>query len=340
MATPAQIKAHAVGRARQLGFVCAGVAPADRAPHGREYRSWLDAGHHASMQYMARNVEKRCDVRAAWPWARSVLCLAVSHAPRAGAGQSHVARYARGTDYHTVLKRLCRTLADELTDLVAGLRCRTCVDTAPLLERDLADRAGVGWIGKNGCLIHPTFGSYLVLAEIVLSIELPPDAPMARQCGQCRTCLDACPNGALIQPRLLDARRCNSWATIENRDQLATETLNLAGHVFGCDVCQQVCPFNKDVPSGLAELTEPKPVAEASLPTILAWSPDQWSAATGGSAVRRASWEMLLRNAAVAAALARQAAATQPLRRLVGHSSAIVAGAAKWALTRLEGPGE
>ncbi len=337
MTSKAQIKAFALHRAAELGFAGAGVATAGAAAHGEAFRRWLAEGRHASMHFLTRNVERRCDLRLAWPWARSVLCLAAGYAPPAGYAGSAVARYARGRDYHRVLKRLAHQLADELADRVDGLEARACVDTAPLLERDWAAAAGLGWIGKNACLIHPTHGSWVLLAEIVLSIELPPDAPSPDGCGDCRRCLDACPNAALGPGRTLDAARCNSWATIENRGELDGDALQLRGQIFGCDLCQLACPFNRDTPEGMPELTAPKPVAEADALAVLNWSAEDWDAATRGSAARRASWALFARNAAIAAGQAGGAEAEKPLRRLAAHHEPIVAAAATWALRRITG---
>ncbi len=334
--TAEALKTYAVQRALQLGFAAAGVARAGAAAHGEAFRRWLAAGRHASMAYMAAHVDQRCDVRAAWPWARSVLCLAASYAPREER-PSLIARYARGRDYHRVLKARCRTLADELVERMPGLRTRICVDTAPILERDWAAQAGLGWIGKNACLIHPTRGSYLLLAEIVLSAEWPPDPPMTDRCGDCRACLDACPNGALVAPRELDARRCNSWATVEHCGGLDADAFDTGGFVFGCDLCQQVCPYNRDLPGGeMDDLVTPRAVATADVETILGFSPADWDVATRGSAARRAGWAQFLRNAALAAGRAHLRRGRDRLAALARHDDAAVRAAARWALERLD----
>lgn len=328
------IKAFALRRAGELGFVAAGVAPAARAAHAGALIEWLAAGRQASMSFLAREVERRCDVRANWPWARSVLCLAASYG---GGADSPIARYARGRDYHRVLKKRCQVLAGELAGQIEALQTVCCVDTAPLLERELAAAAGLGWIGRNACLINPAWGSYVLLAEIVLSVELPSDAPLGNGCGDCRQCLDACPNGALPAPHVLDARRCNSWATIENRGDLDGDRFNLAGQVFGCDLCQRVCPFNQAVGAGLPELIDPLPAAQAQVAEMLKWSPHEWDLATRGSAVRRAGYEGLLRNAAIAAGQSRQKEAAGALEKLARHENAHIAAAARWALAHLWG---
>lgn len=335
MIAPDEMKAFALDRAASLGLACAGVAPASASPHAQAYRQWIAAGRHASMTYMAQNVQQRCDVRVGWPWARSVLCVAAGYAPTDAGAPGPIARYARGRDYHRVLRRLCRSLADELIGLAPALQTHVCVDSAPVLERDLAAMAGLGWIGRNGCLIHPTFGSYLFLAEVLLSVELPPDAPMDPQCGSCRLCMDACPNSAIVRPGVVDAGRCNSWATVEHRGRLDGDVLDLRGHLFGCDVCQQVCPFNRAVDGGMPELSHPRPIAEVDVLTVLDWSAQAWDQATRGSSARRAKHEMFLRNAAIVAGQTGLSAARGPLRRLLRHEQAAVSSAAGWALDRL-----
>lgn len=339
MASPADIKDFALRRAGELGFCRAGVAPVEQSPHFAAFADWLAAGRHATMDYLARYGELRRDVRAVAPWARSVLCLAARYAD-AAAPDGPVARYARGRDYHEVLKRLCRRLADELRDLAGGkLRTRVCVDTAPLLERDWAWRAGLGWIGQNTCLIVPGAGSYVVLAEILLDAALPADAPADGDCGQCGRCRQACPTGALVAPRTLDARRCINWATIEHRGELDGDDLALAGQVYGCDICQQACPHNAAAggPAPLAELAEAGPRAGIDAPAVLKWTPRDYDAATAGSAARRAGYAMFLRNACVVAGQQRLTAALDDLRRLAQHEDPIVTRAAGWALQSLGG---
>lgn len=328
------VKSWLLERATQLGFVAAGIAPAGPVESAPAYRYWLAAGRHGPMAYMARNVQPRCDVTALEPWARSVLCVAASYAPSPDS-DAPVARYARGRDYHKVLKQRLHRLADELARRVPGARTRACVDTAPLLERALAARAGLGWIGANTCLIHPRFGSYLLLGELLLSIELPPDAPIADRCGPCTRCRAACPTGAIVAPRVVDARRCISCATIEHRGPYPVDEARPQGQIVGCDVCQRVCPHNCDLPPGLDELTTPLPVATTEPLAVLRWTFDDWDAATRGSAARRAPYAMLLRNAAIAAGQAGLSAARADLDRLATHEDPAVATAARWALERL-----
>lgn len=332
------IKASAVARAAELGFALCGVAPAGPAPHAAQFERWLEQGRHASMEYLARNARLRADVRAMEPWTRSVLCLAASYAPggpRNSESPGLVARYAAGRDYHRVLRSMAHRLADELCARVPGLQTRVCVDTAPLAERDYAWAAGLGWIGRNGCLIHPKLGSYLLLTEILLSVELPPDEPMADHCGRCRRCVEACPTGALVGERELDARRCISWATIEHCGELDGESIPLGGMLFGCDGCQQACPFNRQAPEGLPALREGGELVNADVLEILNWSAAEWDRFTHGSARRRATFAMYLRNACLLAGQAGLRKALQAIQRLAEHEDPAVRSAARWAILRL-----
>lgn len=246
------IKVHISERAPALGFHAQGVASALPLPDDAERLSrWLDRGHHAGMSYLERWTEVRRDPSHAGmvQGARTVVSLAMAY-PWSEAETEGVtpllARYARGDDYHLVVRSRLTALLDELRRLVPGLRGRVLVDTAPLFERAWAVRAGLGWIGRNTCLIHPELGSAFVLGELVLSAEVEPDQPMADRCGECRACVDACPTDALVRPdgHQLDTRRCLSYWTVEARDPIP-ESLAAQEVLFGCDACQLACPWNQ-----------------------------------------------------------------------------------------------
>ena len=292
--------------ALEVGFARVGVAPAAEAPHGERLDEWLARGWHAGMGYMARNVEKRKRPDLLVPGARSVLCLAAGYAPAmptVPGGEYFIARYARGRDYHKVLPNRCRRLMDRIREIAPEFAGRAFVDSAPVAERSLAAAAGLGWIGLNGCLIVPGLGSYVVLCEIVCNLPLVPGEPTAPQCGDCDACATACPTGALGDEGLVDCRRCISYLTIEHRGEIEPQYREKIGNrLFGCDTCQEVCPHNRGVPRGDAELTpRGKPLGGAGLVEILAWTQDHWDAATRGSTLRRAGYEGLLRNAAIVA---------------------------------------
>lgn len=246
--------------ARELGFPLVGIARPDPSEHGGAYRDWLEMGRHGEMGYLAREdaVARREDLRGSMPSVRSVVVVAHPYFQEDAAGVPDdpsvgvIARYARGRDYHKVVKGKLRRLLEEVRDIAgAPVEGRAYVDTGPLLERELAQRAGLGWFGKNTMLLNPRSGSYFFLGALLLDVELPFDEPFtADRCGTCSSCVDACPTGALLGrdengAPLMDARRCISYLTIEHRGPIPLELRPAIGNrVYGCDICQEVCPFN------------------------------------------------------------------------------------------------
>jgi epoxyqueuosine reductase len=330
------LKALVARLSGELGFARVGIARAEESPRADRFRRFLARGYHGGMSYLARGVEARCDARSVLEGASGVICLAASYAPAPDEqGSGAIARYARGRDYHRLLRRLCREMLARLRQVEPALRAKVCVDASPVLERDLAAAAGVGWIGRNGCLIAPGAGSYLVLAEIVTDLPLEPDAPIENRCGRCRACVEACPTGAIVEPGVVDSRRCLAYLTIEHRGRTPEEFRPaLGGRVFGCDACQEVCPFNRKAPAGEAGLRGPRPVARTPPAAMLEWTQADWDRFTRGSATRRAGYRMFLRNAAIAAGNAADVSARAALERLAGHPAAMVAQAARWGLDR------
>jgi epoxyqueuosine reductase len=338
--------------ARALGFDRVGVAPAEPAPHAEFLRTWLARGHAGEMAWLARRVEARIDPRLALEGARSAVVVGLLYEPRAEAGPpsggAHgvVSRYAGGDDYHDVLGERLAALGAALEALArAPVRWRAWVDTGPLLERALAARAGLGWIGKNTCLIDPEIGSYLFLGVLLCDLELAPDAPEPDHCGTCRACLDACPTGAFPEPWVLDARRCISYTTIELRGAIEEPLRAQHGaRVFGCDVCQEVCPWNQrrlrprfGDPAGLRARLAPRAEWRSpALAWLLSLSEDAWRAATRATALRRAKWRGLLRNALVAAGNAGDRTLVPLVRRHAEGPDPLLAEHARWALARLE----
>lgn len=265
--------------ARELGFARVGIAQANRSPNADRYLDWLAQGHHGTMDYMTRHVARRIDPRETVPGARSVVVATLPYEdsvpfPETPQGQpaeaGKIARYARGRDYHKVMPPLLRQLAHHIAD-EGRWQTWYSVDTGPILERDWAQQAGVGWIGKNGLIIDPELGSFCFLGVLVTDRPYPPDRPQTDHCGTCRACLDACPTDAFPAPRTVDARRCISYWTIEYRGGFTSETPELDNWLFGCDICQEVCPFNlrqgrpapqvhpdftpRPLPTGFAELS-------------------------------------------------------------------------------------
>ena len=331
---PDRLLAAAVLReeAERHGFTRFGIARARRPEHFGRFESWIAAGRNAGMRYLAETLEARRSPDSLLPGARSVVCLAAPHsaAPYAAADGSRMARYARGPDYHGTLRGRALNVAAGARGRLGGQGSfRVCVDSTPLAERSFAAAAGLGWIGKNGCLIAPDQGSYLLLAEILTDLDLPADAPVAEQCGSCVRCLEACPTGAFLEPGLLDAGRCIAYWTIEHRGAIPDAwKAELADHVFGCDVCQEVCPWNAPL-RGLAADAPP------TRSEILAMGKGAWRRRFGKTAVNRAARRGLQRNAAASAGARGDAACLPALRQTAGVAEPGLRDASDWAARRL-----
>jgi len=340
--------------ARELGFDAVGIAPAEPPPHADFLDEWLARGYAGEMAWLARRAGERADPRRVLPGARSIVAVAVvydepgreSNAAEQGPGgaRGRVARYAGGADYHDVLGQRLRALARAVEALAPGTGTRSYVDTGPVLERAVAARAGLGWIGKNTLLIHPRLGSYLFLGVVLTDLALAPDAPEPDHCGSCRACLDACPTDAFPAPYVLDATRCLSYTTIELRGPIPEPLRAPQGDwVFGCDVCQEVCPWNtrarRSVPEDRAGLRGALATRDAwrapALATLLEQDADAWAGAARGTALRRAKRRGWLRNALVAAGNSGDAALAPALRRHAEGDDALLAEHARWALARL-----
>ena len=294
-------------------------------------------------------------------------------ATRAGgtpSAQGRIARFAGGRDYHKVLKRACIRLMDAIRSWHVGFEGRAFVDSGPVMERSLAAMAGLGWIGRNGCLIVPGLGSYVLLCEIVCNLPLHADSPMEGSCGRCGQCVKSCPTGALLDDGTVDANRCISCLTIEHRGEIAPEHWPRMGtRVFGCDACQEACPHNQSsavgavrlrtahgifaVPEGTSEpgfrgqvLRDESTLAAKNphtlpLAQVLRWEPGDWDAATQGLSLRRADWAMFLRNAAIAAGNSGDPALLAPLKELRLRAEgdlAFLRPLIDWAMSRLAGP--
>ncbi|MBC7543959.1 MAG: tRNA epoxyqueuosine(34) reductase QueG, partial [Candidatus Sericytochromatia bacterium] len=250
------LRALIADRAQALGFAAVGVAPVAESPAGGLTAAWIAAGRHGTMQWIERHVPAKGDPRAYWPEARSVLVVAYPYfdpTPATTAPhQGRLSRYAWGRDYHKVVRRRLEELWAAIQAEAPGIQGRICVDTSPLSEKDLAQRAGIGWIGKHGNLIRRGVGSWFFLGEILLDQDLPPDLPAMDHCGSCTRCIDACPTVAIVAPGVVDARRCISYLTIEHRGDIPPELRPAMGNlVYGCDICQDVCPHNRFAkPSG------------------------------------------------------------------------------------------
>lgn len=377
--------------AQSLGFALVGVASAGPSAYARHVRQWITEGRHGEMSYLQNNLDTRLDPGRLLDGARSIIGVADLHPedtalpPHGPAPHGRIARYAFGDDYHKTIKKRLHTLADTLAAEHPGERFRSTVDTAPILEREHAARAGLGWIGKHTLLIHPQLGSYMLLGTIVTTLDLTGTdradltdvLPPADHCGTCTRCIDACPTNCISDagPRSVDATRCISYLTLEHRSPIDPQLHPMMSDwIAGCDVCQEVCPYNRVQGSGFGVQEEdgdglrktsggrlrfsatpihpaytPRPPAPAvSLSEVLNWTEDDRRAAFKGSALKRIKLDMLKRNALIAAGNALMARTDITLRdeikRLAEdeHESEMVRLTARQVLDRLEhgnGPG-
>ena len=294
---------HSVkARALELGFDRVAIGAARPPQHGAAFERWLEAGYAGQMSYLQKGRAARVDPGRLLPGWRSIVAVALNYTPRDDDDPAWrgVARYARGRDYHRVIRPRLHALKDALRSAGgAHVRSRAAVDTSAVLERSLAAAAGLGWVGKNTNLIAPGLGSYFFIGIVLTTAELTPDAALPDRCGTCTACLDACPTGAFVSPYTLDARRCVSYLTIEHRGEIdASLHAGVGGWLFGCDVCQEVCPWNRQAPAAtdpaLAPLEPPGPLEE-----LMAMTDEAFRERFRGSALKRARRAGLARNAAI-----------------------------------------
>ena len=329
---------------RTLGFQQVGVAGVDLGEAESRFKSWLARGFCGEMDYLSRHGSKRTRPAELVPGTVRVVSARMDYWPGGSADAeemldrspyAYVSRYALGRDYHKVLRARLKRLAEFIRDRAGGAGYRVFVDSAPVLEKPLAQNAGLGWIGKHTNLLNANAGSWFFLGELFTDIPLPVDEPATDHCGSCRACIDVCPTGAIVAPYVLDARRCISYLTIELRGSIPEEFRPAIGNrIFGCDDCQLVCPWNKfAVPSREADFAARQGLDAALMADLFRWSETDWDAGTRGSALRRAGYEGWLRNLAVALGNAE----TSPeviaaLRERMDHPSELVREHVRWAL--------
>jgi epoxyqueuosine reductase len=330
--------------ANELGFQQVGITDVDLGEHEEYLEKWLDAGYHGEMAYMARHGRKRSRPQELVPGTLRVITVRMDYLAGetrpedvlASTGRAYISRYALGRDYHKLIRKRLSTLAARIEDTAGGGSYRAFVDSAPVLERAVAERGGLGWIAKNTMLINSDAGSWFFLGEIYTDLPLPVDTPQAdKHCGTCTACLDVCPTSAFIGPFQLDARRCISYLTIEHHGSIDPELRPLMGNrIFGCDDCQLCCPWNK-----FARLTDEKDfrprhgLADAALAELLLWDEETFLARTEGSALRRIGYERWLRNVAVALGNApRSDDVVNALLERRDHPSPLVREHIDWAL--------
>jgi epoxyqueuosine reductase len=336
------LEAKLKAKACELGFDLVGITTPDRPGTYQAFCDWLRAGHAGEMAYLESQAAARGDPESIVAGVHSIVMVAISYhrgpqAPAAGAC-GRVASYAQGRDYHDVLWRKLDHLLAYVQREAPGCKGRGVVDTAPLLERDLARRAGLGWFGKNTMLIHPQLGSFYFLGALLLSLRLAADEPFqGEHCGTCTACLEACPTQAFPRPGILDSRRCISYLTIELKGPIPPELRSgLGDWIFGCDVCQDVCPWNHKATLG----REPAFAAQANLASpdlgeLLTLSPAEFRKRFGATALARPKRRGLLRNACIALGNLGDPKATPALIQALDDDEPLIRGAAAWALGRL-----
>ena len=323
--------------ARACQFTLVGLAPAERLDPA-PLQAWLAAGYAADMTWMARRLEERIDPTAVLAGAKTVIALAIPYHRPPAEPASPIARYARGRDYHYAHRDRMKALRKRLLGLDGTVETYAAVDTGLAMEKVWAERAGLGWIGKNGCLINPKLGSWLTLSVMFMDRAVDAyDRPHDPRCGACTVCLSACPTGAFPEPAVVDARRCLAYQSIENRASVPDELRPaFRDRVFGCDVCQEVCPWNhRPQPEGDPRFS-PRPLAALAPAEIAALTPADFDRLAAGMALARAQYDGLRRNALYAIGGARDHAARPVVDGLLDDPAPVVRDAARWARARLD----
>jgi epoxyqueuosine reductase len=335
----AKLKAQLISYARQIGFDSCRIARCDAPPHATEFRQWLRQGAHGEMNYMQRGEEKRCDPQKVLPGAKSIVVLALNyfqgHAAHRAAATGKIARYAWGDDYHDVIEAKLTKLGQFLGGF--GGRQKCYVDTGPILERDHAAQAGIGWHGKNTMLIDERRGTWFFLAEVLTTLELPPDQPVQDRCGTCERCIKACPTGAITAPHRLDARRCISYLTIELKGSIPLELRPLIGdRIFGCDDCLDVCPWNRFAQvSHETAFSARESTTGMSLRKYLELTDAQFRQLFKNSPIKRIKRRGFLRNVCVALGNAGDVSDLPALERAAADPEPLIAEHAAWAIGQI-----
>jgi epoxyqueuosine reductase len=339
--SPLELKQRLLSFVREIGFDSCRIAACSSPPHANEFRTWLHDDAHGEMSYMERGEEKRCDPHKILPGARAIVVLALNYFqgsrktgdPPAAAGK--IARYAWGADYHDLIASKLDKIDEFLRK--SGGRQKCYVDTGPVLERDYAAQAGIGWHGKSTMLIDEHLGTWFFLAEVLTTLELPPDEPVPARCGTCERCIKACPTGAITAPHRLDARRCISYLTIELKSSIPLELRPLIGdRIFGCDDCLDACPWNRfaQVSRETAFFARPSTV-DIPLRDYLSLSDDNFRVLFRNSPIKRIKRRGFLRNVCVALGNVGEASDLPALERAAADPEPLIAEHAKWAIQQI-----
>ncbi|PAV49289.1 tRNA epoxyqueuosine(34) reductase QueG [Pseudomonas sp. HAR-UPW-AIA-41] len=331
---------------RELGFQQVGIASVDLGEHEAHLQRWLDAGYQGEMDYMASHGSKRSHPDELVPGTLRVISLRMDYLPGdtrmaeqlASPEKAYVSRYALGRDYHKLIRKRLQQLAERVQQAIGPFGYRAFVDSAPVLEKAVAEQAGLGWIGKNTLVINRKAGSWFFLGELFVDLPLPVDSPHASEhCGRCSACLDICPTQAFVAPYVLDARRCISYLTIELKGTIPEDLRPLIGNrVFGCDDCQIVCPWNRFArPSEQGDFQPRHQLESAELASLFRWTEEEFLSRTEGSPLRRAGYERWLRNLAVGLGNAPGSITViEALELRREHPSELVREHVHWALSR------
>jgi epoxyqueuosine reductase len=359
MFRPAEITNAVTRAAKDAGFELVGVAPVENSPELEYFPQWIAEGRAGEMKYLEARDEqgrlKRASLAHAAPWARSVVVCAINYntaQPYSTEVQAHsaenrergwISRYAWGQrDYHEAVMPRLRRVEEALRNAIASedIFTRCYVDTGPIVERVVAKYAGIGWIGKNTCIINQKMGSWMFLGVILTSIELTPGLPAPDRCGSCTRCIDACPTEAFIAPYQLDSNKCIAYLTIEKRGAIPEEIRSGMGrHVFGCDICQDVCPWNRKAPATNAEEFQPQPeLVNPALDWLADMDEEKFRRAFKSSPVRRGKRAGLRRNAVIAMGNSGDQKFLSQLEKLLGDSDEAVSESAAWAIRKLRDP--
>jgi len=330
-----------------LGFELVGISPVRLPPHQESFAEWLRRGFSGELAYMSRTEQLRRNPRELVPWAASVISVGMNYCtpyPRVAPpdeSEGWISRYAWGDDYHQLIKQKLEALLETIRRIATGLvEGRAFVDSGPVLEREFAGIAGIGWIGKNTHLISPKKGSWFFLGELFLNLPLAYDRPIRNRCGKCDLCLKACPTGAFVGPYVLDARRCISYLTIELKGFIPRHLRPLIGnHIFGCDICQEICPYNVKAQATEEKAFLPrKGLYAPNLISLLSLDEKEFRRRFQGSPILRAKRRGLLRNVAVALGNAKSVTALPALILALDDQEALVRGHVAWAIGQIGSP--
>ena len=334
-------------KATEIGFDLVGISPVDKFPENQFYKEWLDKGFSGEMSYLERNAEKREDVRNILPGAKSIISCAINYntdhpysTELSDNTKGWISRYAWGDDYHDTVKQKLQVLMDYITSVSSeGVLSKIYVDTGPVLERMYGKYAGIGWVGKNTCLINQEIGSWIFVGEIITDIELEYDIPVADRCGTCTRCIDACPTDAIIEPYVLDSRLCISYLTIELKNNIPADLREgVQNNIYGCDICQDVCPWNRKAPnSKLPEFEPREKLYNPNLDSLSNLSPEEFRNLFKASPIKRTKRRGLLRNIMVAIGNSGEEDFIPQIKECLNDDEPLVRAHAVWALWKLKG---